>query len=524
MKRIVGILGWLGVVLVVAAVAIRLFKPEWVQWSQYLALGGLVVTLLYALTQWRDIGRSFQGRNVQYGSVALGSVAVLLAVLFGINWIASRQNKRWDWTQAGQFSMAEQTKQLLRGLTKDVQIRVFHGTGQDPQQYRDQLDEYKYWSSHVKTEYVDAERSPTESEKYGITAVPTVIIEYDGRTERTNSTDESGITNALKKAVEGQAKKVYFIQGHGEKDPTSGEPGGYKTAADFLTQDNFEIAKLALPQEGKIPADATLLVAAGPTIDYLAPEVEAIKGFLKRGGKLLLMVDPPGKDMSPGPTSLIALAREWGIDVGTDIVVDVSGVGRLIGTDASVPIAMPRPHPITRDLGGTYTGYPLARSVTPIEGGADGKFAQSVTETSQQSWAEVDIKGLYQTSKPERDTTKGDRVGPISLAAAATAAATDAPADAAPDAPKPEARLVVVGDSDFATNRAIGIGANKDMFLNMGNWLAQQENLISIRPKDPADRRIQLTRDQNMLLLILALAVIPGLLFGNAVRVWWKRR
>jgi ABC-type uncharacterized transport system involved in gliding motility auxiliary subunit len=112
------------------------------------------------------------------------------------------------------------------------------------------------------------------------------------------------------------------------------------------------------------------------------------------------------------------------------------------------------------------------------------------------------------------------------MAAASSAAAPDAPPapGATPDAPRPETRVVVVGDSDFAANRAIQIGINKDLFLNMANWLAQQENLISIRPKDPADRRIQLTSDQHTLLNWLALAIIPGLLFGTAFRVWWKRR
>ena len=529
MKRIIGILGWLGVALVVAAVTIwlgvvtRVIESTWQPWIRPLAFAGLVVTGLYALSQWRDISRSFQGRNVKYGLVGVGSVLLFLAVLSGLNWIASRQNKRWDWTVAGQFSMSDQTKQLLRSLTKPVVVRVFHAAAEGSQDYRDRLDEYRYWSTQVSVQYYEADRNPVESEKYGITTVPTILVEYGGRSERTNQADEQGITNALKKVVEGKAKKVYFVQGHGERDPTSSEPTGYKAAADFLVQDNFEVAKLVLAQEGKVPDDATVLVVAGPTIDFFAPEVEAVKNFLKRGGKLLLMLDPPGKD-GVQVTNLVAFAQTWGIAVGTDVVLDVSGMGRLIGMNESVPLALPLQHPITRDFGNVVTAFPVARSVTPIEGGADGKYAQKILETSQQSWAEADIKGLYTTGKPSRDTTKGDRTGPISLAAAATAPAPDAPPGTTPDAPKPETRVVVVGDSDFASNRAISIGANKDLFLNMDNWLAQQENLISIRPKDPADRRLQLTRDQSLLLFWVTLAVIPGLLFGTAVRVWWKRR
>ncbi len=527
MKNIVGILGWLGIALVAAALYARWGPgvPEsFYGWSRPLALAGLIVTALYALTQWRDIQRSFQSRGMQYGSVAIGSVAVFLAVLVGINWISNRQNKRWDWTAAGQFSMSDQTKQILRGLTKPVTIRVFYARGQDPQQYRDQLDEYRYYSTQVTSEFVHAEQEVAVAEKYGITAVPTVIVEYEGRSERTNQADEQGITNALKKAVEGKAKKVYFVQGHGERDTTSTEQSGYKSAADALAQDNFEVAKINLAQEAKIPEDATILAIAGPTIDFFGPEVEAIKGFLKRGGKLLLMIDPPRKEAAGQPTSLINLAREWGVEYGNDMVVDPAA--RLSGMSEFVPVGGPQQHAITRDFGQTGTAYPMARSVDPIEGGADGKIAQKVVQSSPYSWAEADVKGLYATGKAERDTTKGDKPGPHTLVAATTAAAPDAPPapGAAPDAPRPETRVVMVGDSDFASNNALAIGGNKDLFLNMANWLAQQENLISIRAKDPADRRIQLTDREGKFLAWMALAIIPGLLFGTAYRVWWKRR
>jgi hypothetical protein len=212
------------------------------------------------------------------------------------------------------------------------------------------------------------------------------------------------------------------------------------------------------------------------------------------------------------------------MELGRDMVVDPAA--RLSGMSELVPVGGPQQHAITRDFANLGTAYPMARSVTPIEGGADGKFAQKVVESSPYSWAETDITGLYASGKAERDTTKGDRPGPHGLVAAVTAPAPDAPpaAGASPDAPRPETRMVVVGDSDFASNNALQIGGNKDLFLNMANWLAQQENLISIRAKDPADRRIQLTDREGKFLGWFALLIIPGLLFFAAGRVWWKRR
>jgi hypothetical protein len=184
---------------------------------------------------------------------------------------------------------------------------------------------------------------------------------------------------------------------------------------------------------------------------------------------------------------------------------------------------MPLPHPITEGFR-LMTAFPLTRSVSPIEGGTDGRIAQKVLQTSPQSWAEADLKGLFDTGKPVQDLTKGDKAGPISLALAVSAAAPEAPAPATPDAPKPEARLVVVGDSDFASNSAVQIPGNRDIFLNMANWLAQQEDLIAIRPKDPESRPLTMTAEQSTYVFWFAMAVVPLLLFGNAVRVWWRKR
>jgi ABC-type uncharacterized transport system involved in gliding motility auxiliary subunit len=304
------------------------------------------------------------------------------------------------------------------------------------------------------------------------------------------------------------------------------EPTGYSAMSEALKTDNFEVAKLTLAQEGKVPDDATVIVVAGPSTDLLAAELEALRAFLARGGKLLLLIDPPDKGAAADPAGVIALAREWGADIGNNLVIDASGLGQLIGTGPTMPVAMPVRHPITENFR-VMSAFPLARSVTPVEGGAGGRVAQKVLETSPQSWAETDVKGLYATGRPERGAN--DTAGPVSIAVASSASATNAPAPAAPDAkpedsPKPETRVVIVGDSDFATNRALGIQGNREIFLNMANWLAQQENLIAIRPKSPDDRPLTMTADQQRMVFYFTMFIVPALLIGNGIRVWWKRR
>ena len=528
MKRILGLLGWLGVVLVFAAVAIRFLKPEWQPYYNGLAIGGLVCTLLYMLSQWREIVQAFAGRQARFGTLAAASILVVLGILVAINYLSSRHNKRWDLTAAHQFSLSDQTKKVLQDLKEPVKVRVFARSDQF-QQYRDRLDGYTYQSKQLSVEYIDPEKRPGVAQQLGVTALGTVVFEYKGRNEKVTSDGEQELTNALIKVIQGRQPKVYFTQGHGEKDTVSAERSGYNGITAGLTSGNFVVEKTVLAQAGKVPDDADVLIIAGPKTDFLGPEIEAVKAYLAKGGKVLLMLDPVLKADQPQPAGLQALLKDWGIEAGNDIVLDVSGMGRLLGTDESVPVAASYPpHPITENFN-LMTAYPLARSMSPVEGGVNGRTAQKLVETSKASWGETNLKSLTggQPAKMDDD----DKKGPVSLAVAvatpAAAAPPPPPKDAKKDseAPKPaETRIVAFGDSDFASNGALGVSGNRDLFLNTVNWLAQQENLISIRPRDPEDRRITLTADQERRIFYLTVLIVPGLVLLAGVQTWWRRR
>src|SRR4029453_16674932 len=165
-------------------------------------------------------------------------------------------------------------------------------------------------------------------------------------------------------------------------------------------------------------------------------------------------------------------------------------------------------------------------SVTPVMGGVNGRTPQTIAESGPRSWAESDIKGLMTTGQVSLDEAKGDKKGPVSIAAAVSVAATSAGAPPAPgDTPqKAETRVVVFGDSDFVANSGLGIQGNRDLFLNTLGWLSQQENLIAIRPKEADDRRITLTATQQSNIFWLSIVIIPGLVFGTGVYTWWRRR
>lgn len=541
LNRIFGFLGWTGSLLVFAAVLAWLAAPDLEPLRRTLALAGLACILLYGAGHWREVRRAFGRRQTRYGALAGTSILLAAAIVVAVNYVLARQNLRWDLTAGGQYSLSDQTRQVLDTLPGPVRIMVFAREPDFPR-YRDRLDEYAYRSGRVTVEYVDADRRPMLARQYEVQSYGTIVFEHEGRVERVESDSEQDLTNALITVVEGAEQTVYFLGGHGEKTHTGTDRDGYGTVSAALALDNFEVEPLILAQRGAVPDDATVVVAAGPQTDLLPGEVDALGAYLDRGGKLLLLLDPPVTGDEPVPEGILGLVREWGIEVGTDVVVDASGVGQLFGADASVPVAASYPfHPITERFN-LLTAYPLARSVSPASGGPAGRVAQPFIETGPQSWQEADIDSLA-TGQVELDEEGGDRPGPVSIGMAVSAPApspagagddaaedgeagdtADGGSDGDGDSTPPETRLAVIGDSDFASNAVVGIQGNRDMFLNTVNWLAQQENLISIRAREPEDRRLTLTASAQRRLFWLSVLLLPAAILGVGVYTWMSRR
>ena len=549
LNRIFGFLGWAGSLLVFAAVLAWLVAPELEAVRRTLALAGLACILLYGAGHWRQVGRSFERRQTRYGALAGTSILLVAAIVVAVNYLLARQNLRWDLTAGGQYSLSDQTRQVLDTLAGPVRILVFAREPDFPR-YRDRLDEYAYQTSRVTVDYIDADRQPMLARQYEVQTYGTIVFEYEGRVERVESDAEQDLTNALITVVEGAEQTVYFLEGHGEKTHAGTDRDGYGTVSAALALDNFEVESLILAQQGAVPDDATVVVAAGPQTDLLPGEVDALRAYLDGGGKLLLLLDPPLTGDEPAPEGLLGLVREWGIETGPDVVVDASGVGQLFGADASVPVAASYPfHPITERFN-LLTAYPLARSVSAASGAPDGRIAQPFIETGPQSWQEADIDSLA-TGQVELDEEAGDRPGPVSIGMAVSAPApspagtgdesagngggpdedgdtegdASAPGAGGGDDPAPpETRLAVIGDSDFASNAVVGIQGNRDMFLNTVNWLARQENLISIRAREPEDRRLTLTASAQRRLFWLSVLLLPAAILGAGVYTWMSRR
>ena len=536
MQRAANILGWLGTVAVAVSLVLRFqtVRPEWTAYAPWAAYAGLALIVLYMAANTREIAASFRRRQTRLGAIAVTSIVLVLGILVAINYLASRRNQRWDLTSNQQFSLSDQTRQVLEKLDAPVRAFVFYDREEGPAQFRDRFNEYQYASNGKLTvEYVDPVREPMRAREHEVQALNTVVLTYQDRTERvvTPDADEQQITNALIKVLTGEQRVIYFVQGHGERDTVSSERDGYSAIAQALGSENYRVEPLALAQTSSVPDDASVLVVAGPTTDLLKTEVDAIRQYLDRGGKLFLMLDPPEKAGQEPPPNVTALLGDWAIEVGTDVVVDTSGVGQLFGANEVVPVAMRYPpHAIVQRFN-VITAYPLARSVSPIEGGVEGRTAQTFIQSSGASWGETNLADLF-AGRPVKFDEGQDVQGPVSIGAAVSTAAPNPPKPAgeagdgkgSAEVPKTDTRVAAIGDSDFASNAYLGVQGNRDLFLNTVNWLAQQENLISIRPRDPEDRRLTLTGAQRTLVMWGPLLLLPVAVAAVGVAVLRRRR
>ena len=526
MNRIFNIISWLGIALVIAAVGLLRFgTAAQGKYATYFAWAGLACIVVYIASQWREIAAFFGTRSGRYGTLTLVGTLIFLAILVAVNYIGKKQNKRWDLTAAGQFSLSDQSRNVVAKLDKQLEVQVFVQE-QEFQRFRERMKEYEYVSKQISTEYIDPDKKPALAQENKIQSYGTIVFNYAGRSERTNANTEQDITNTIIKVVSGKVKKLYFTQGHGEHDTGSGERDGYQAITTNLTNENYGVEKLVLAQTSKIPDDATAVIVAGPKADFFPPEIEALEKYLENNGKLLLMLDP-SMDANAAPlTNLVALAHDWGVDATNTLVVDASGIGRQIGAGPEMPIAASYPqHPIT-DRFRLASAYPLTRGLTVVQGGVNGHNASAIVESGPQSWAEADLKSVAEGKEVTLDEAKGDKPGPITIGAAVSATKPEPtpPAPGTPDAPKPETRVVIFGDSDFASNVVFGFSGNKDLFMNVVGWLSQQENLISIRPKEAADRRLTLNANQQFWLTYSSLLFMPLVVLAAGIFSWMRRR
>jgi ABC-type uncharacterized transport system involved in gliding motility auxiliary subunit len=468
--------------------------------NEALLIAGGVLILVSLAINYRSI-RSFSGRRSTRLGANTGVMAVAVVGIISVaNFLGYRHHKRIDVTTEQIYSLSNQTRKIVSGLTKDVKVMKFAQS--DDQILHDRMKEYRDLSGHITYELIDPEAKPDITRQYKVSSPGEVVVASGDRTERPSGTDEESLTSAIIKVTSDSVKKICFVKGHGEKDSTDTSTGrGYGLVDHWLKGENYETKTVNLIESNQVPADCDVLVLAGPAKALLPQEEVMIGKYLDGAGKAMLLIDPDTE------AKLDDVLKAWGLELGTGVVVDPTGA-RLPGGPPTIPLgATYGSHSITKDFENTMTFFPVARSVNEIHDSGTGAQTTDLVKTSTNSWASPDLK-VDDDFNPTRD-----KKGPITIAVASTRPIGDK-----------QARIVVIGDSDFAENVYARQARNGDLFMNSINWLTEEENLISIRPKSPTARRVEMTATQQNTLFWLTIVFMPAAAIGSGFYIWWKRR
>jgi ABC-type uncharacterized transport system involved in gliding motility auxiliary subunit len=517
MSALLGALGLVSILFALAGFFMALTGAAPLDWSILHAAVGVVLlgaAALVNLDGLRERMASGEARRAsKYGTSSLISTLLVLAILGMGAFLANRYSKRFDWSEQSVHSLSDQTVKVLSALDQDLEVlALFRRMEWEP--VRGQLDRYAYASERFKIiEIADPNEKPDLLQRYGITPEqlgPGIVhLRYGEESVNVEQVTEETLTNAIVKLTRTGDKTVYFLEGHGE-NPIDGASGaaeeGFQKAAEALRNENYRVENLLLAAKSDVPEDADVVVVAGATRLMLEEERDSLDRYLKRGGAVLVLIDPRVR------TELVEKLAQWGVELGDDIVVDreLALFGRAMTPFAS---RYAPDHPITQNLR-EYTMFHLVRSVKPRPE-AEDRFSEIVL-TGHESWAERDLEEFDAEGIAEFNGE--DLLGPVPIAVAGTVIL-----EGEGDAPQ-EARLAVFGDSDFASNQMLGSYQNRDLFVNTVNWLLGDVEAISVRPNRPRASNFQMSAAQKRRVQILALFAVPEILAVVGVFIWWTRR
>jgi ABC-type uncharacterized transport system involved in gliding motility auxiliary subunit len=487
-------------------------------------------------------------RRLLISANVLVQIIAVLVLMVMVNWLVCRHYTRFDWTKSGYYKISDKTKQVLQRLQKPIRIVVYlQPTAEREyqeklyQDVRNLLKEFQFFGKDkLSIEYVDPYRDVArarqivEEYKFDVREPALVIfangprhkyvgmndmVEFDmeayGQVSRIRAFKAEGtFLSAIQTVTEEQSPTIYFLAGHGERDPESFDPrSGYSTLATYIKRDNITVAKWNLLEQQTLPTNAAAIVIAGPKNNFNEIEINALDQHLKNKGRLLMMLDPHER------SGLETFLQRWGVQVDDDLALRKAG--SLLGTellDVNAVAAEYAPHPITRKLQeqDINTEFPYARSIRGRERSRSGTDQPRVTEllkTSSAYWGETNPDTERAAFDPATDIA-----GPLPLAVAVEAGK---PRGANVDIGV--TRMVVVGTSSFADNSGL-TGGNLDFFMNALNWLLQREQLIAVGPKVPEEFHLDMSVQQVRAVYTFVIVGLPLAVAISGLFVWTRRR
>jgi len=447
-------------------------------------------------------------RRTRFGLYAVLYTLIVIAIVGGVDYLTTRYNKTIDTTTTKKFTLSDQTIKIAKNLKQDVTITDWDKASSF-QGAHDLLDRYKTLSPKIDVQYMDADKKITQAKAAGIKTYGTIIVNVGARQAEAKSLTEEEVTGAMVRALKGGERIACFTLGLGEHSLDESGRDGFSRVKELLERNNYKTETIKELEKPEVPKDCTILVVGGPRSDYTAPVVDSIKKYVEGGGRTLFMLDPPlkfGQTEIAENQALMDTLTAWGVTPDKDLVLDLTSQGVGLGPEMPLVVSY-ESHAIVREMKEVPTIFPISRSLEVKNG--DHTTVEKLFSTTEDSFATLNL------SSPEIRPGKTDKKGPLILGAAGTYNS---------GGENGNGRFVVTGSSSWATNGAIGLAGNRNLFLNMMAWLSADEDLISIRPKEPEDRRLNMTARQMTMMFYETIVFLPLIIVIAGVGVWWRRR
>lgn len=445
-------------------------------------------------------------------------VLLFVGIIALLAWLSYEYKHEADWTAGNRNTLTEASRTLLQRLDAPVRVIAFVQEDQElRQRIKERIAQYQRDKPDVSLEFVNPDLDPQRASEQGVTRAGQIVVQLGERSERIEDLAEQTVANALQRMTRAGERIVAFLEGHGERDPSDASNQGMQQLGEVLRRSGFELLPLSLIRSPQIPVNIRFLVIAAPNADLLPGEVNVIREYVRNGGNLLWLQEPGALH------GLAPLAQDLGIRFLEGTIVDANAELRMvlgIQHPAVVPVIDFRSHPATRDLHSQVV-FPIARGIEVVGGGEAGWAVEPLLVSLSRTWSETgSLEGEIQFEQE-----KGDVLGPINIGVGLRRSLDSAEPAAEDETAAPrEQRIAVIGDSDFLANSFVGAGSNLDLGNNLFNWLAQDDQLISIRPKSAPDTELELSNTAAAVIAGLFLIVLPLALIAAGLIIWLRRR
>jgi ABC-type uncharacterized transport system involved in gliding motility auxiliary subunit len=472
-----------------------------------ISLGVTVIAFILSIVLDPEKAREkITGKRMRYASNALLFIIAILGIIVLVNYFAFRIGQRWDLTEDQNYSLTKETLDVLNTLPNPVTVEAYYTTSSSNTSAKQLLDTYKYYGKgKFDYQFIDLNSNPIKAQNANVTRDATIVFIMQGKQEQVTYVSEEEFTSALLKLTNPGKRAVYFLAGHGEPSlKNDGDTSLYQLTV-ALQGKNYTVNSLNLLSDHKIPDDALAIIIAGPEKVLTSDEINLLKAYLDKGGGLVYLSEPPFLTKDAGQSNPLDdyITSQWGIEQGNNIIID-SGVNPPIVTYSKSY----GEHAITSKLSYAIF-FPTAHSVVANKTAPENVSLTPLIYTSENTWGETDVKSIDQGVSFDPKT---DLQGPISVAIAANNQKTGA-------------KIVVIGDSDFAKDKSFATYGNADFMVNSIDWAAKQDNLLNLTPKNQTKRSLVPPQDLTMGLILLGVVfIIPGLIIALGISTWIQRR